>query len=307
MPEKDEQKKLYDAACKKVLSEKGIIANILKACVSEFKDCSVSDIVSNYIQGSPEVGLTTVEADSVATRIESQQTEDKSENEGTVYYDVRFTAVAPSDGELIELIINIEAQNDFHPGYPLLKRAIYYCSRLISSQNGTVFVRSHYEKIQKVYSIWVCTNPTKEWEYTITRYQMQEQHIAGEAKANPEDYDLLVPITVCLGDKRYTELTGLLRMLNLVLLDNVSSQDKTEALSKEFEIQVTPHLEKGVVEMCNLSEGVEKRAIEREKINIAIKLLKLHLPLSGIQTATELSEELIKKLAKDNHLTVIEG
>lgn len=25
MPEKDEQKKLYDAACKKVLSEKGII------------------------------------------------------------------------------------------------------------------------------------------------------------------------------------------------------------------------------------------------------------------------------------------
>lgn len=100
MPEKDEQKKLYDAACKKVLSEKGIIANILKACVSEFKDCSVSDIVSNYIQGSPEVGLTTVEADSVATRIESQQTEDKSENEGTVYYDVRFTAVAPSDGEL---------------------------------------------------------------------------------------------------------------------------------------------------------------------------------------------------------------
>lgn len=49
--------------------------------------------------------------------------------------------------------INLEAQNDFNPGYPLLKRAVYYCGRMISSQYGTVFVKSHYEKIQK---IWEC-------------------------------------------------------------------------------------------------------------------------------------------------------
>ena len=34
--------------------------------------------------------------------------------------------------------INLEAQNDFNPGYPLLKRAVYYCVRMISSQYGTV-------------------------------------------------------------------------------------------------------------------------------------------------------------------------
>lgn len=27
-----------------------------------------------------------------------------------------------------------------NPGYPLLKRAVYYCGRMISSQYGTVFV-----------------------------------------------------------------------------------------------------------------------------------------------------------------------
>ena len=263
MSEAEEQKRQYDAACKNVLSEKGIIANILQDCVGEFQTCSIDEIVNRCIEGQPETGTVVVEPNGGISRITSQQVEDKSEREGTVFYDIRFTAVAPSDGKPIRLIINIEAQNNFHPGYPLLKRAIYYCSRMISSQYGTVFTKSHYEKIEKVYSIWICTMPTKKWAYTITRYRMREENLVGQTQAPREDYDLLTPILVCLGSKQYTELKGLLRMLNLVLLDNVSPEGKTKTLKEEFHVQVTPHLEKGVAEMCNLSEGIEKRGEAR--------------------------------------------
>lgn len=99
--------------------------------------------------------------------------------------------------------------------------------------------------------------PTKKWAYTITRYRMREENLVGQTQAPREDYDLLTPILICLGAKQYTELKGLLRMLNLVLLDNVSPESKTKTLKEEFHVQVTPHLEKGVVEMCNLCEGVE--------------------------------------------------
>ncbi len=34
----------YDAACKRVLSEKAILARIMKACLEEYKDCDVNDI-----------------------------------------------------------------------------------------------------------------------------------------------------------------------------------------------------------------------------------------------------------------------
>ena len=263
MSEAEEQKRQYDAACKNVLSEKGIIANILQDCVGEFQTCSIDEIVNRCIEGQPETGTVLVEPNGGISRITSQQVEDKSEREGTVFYDIRFTAVAPSDGKPIRLIINIEAQNNFHPGYPLLKRAIYYCSRMISSQYGTVFTKSHYEKIEKVYSIWICTMPTKKWAYTITRYRMREENLVGQTQAPREDYDLLTPILVCLGSKQYTELKGLLRMLNLVLLDNVSPESKTKTLKEEFHVQVTPHLEKGVAEMCNLSERIEKRGEAR--------------------------------------------
>lgn len=59
-------------------------------------------------------------------------TEDKSPNEGTVTYDIRFYAAAPGSQGRIGLILNVEAQSDFYPGYPLVKRGIYYCCRMVS-------------------------------------------------------------------------------------------------------------------------------------------------------------------------------
>lgn len=84
--------------------------------------------------------------------------EDNTVTERTVRYDIRFFAIVPSLGEVISLIINVESQNDFYLGYPIIKRAIYYDSRMISDQYGTVFTKSYYEKICKVYSIWICLN-----------------------------------------------------------------------------------------------------------------------------------------------------
>ena len=281
-----ERKARYDAECKQVLSEKGILAQILKDCTEEFHSCSIDDIVNKYIQDSPEVGQVTVMPGEM--KVESTHTEDKSSTEGTVFYDIRFNAVAPVDGKLIRLIINIEAQNDFHPGYPLLKRAMFYGCRMISSQYGTVFVRSEYGKIEKVYTIWVCMEPTEKWAYTITRYHMEEENVIGNAKAPKADYDLITPILVCLGRKKYTELQGVLRLLNLLFVDNIGKDEKVTTLKRDFGIQTTPKLEKGVAEMCNLSEGIERRGEERGKLS-AVKNL-----METMQITAEKAMELLK-------------
>ncbi len=110
------------------------------------------------------------------TPIRGAQTEDSTIKEGTVTYDIRFYAVVPRSGEMASLILSIEAQNDFYPGYPIIKRGIYYCSRMISSQYGVEFVDNQYEKICKVYSIWICANPPKYWENTINRYVIHKKN-----------------------------------------------------------------------------------------------------------------------------------
>ena len=142
-----DEKAAYDAACKKLLSEKIILAWIMKNCLEEYRNCDVDEIAEKYIEGTPQVGEIAVAPDesNKTSMIHGIGTEDTSLTEGTVTYDIRFFAAAPISGELIRLIINVEAQNDFYPGYPLIKRGIYYCSRMISSQYGTEFTESHYE------------------------------------------------------------------------------------------------------------------------------------------------------------------
>ena len=163
----------YDAACKRVLSEKAILARIMKSCLEEYKDQDVNDIAEKYIEGQPQVSAVPVLPDEGGTVISGMDTEDKSVREGTVTYDIRFRAIVPGSEEQIALIINVEAQNDFYPGYPLIKRGIYYCSRMISSQYGREFTGPHYEKIKKVYSIWICMKPPQYRENTITRYRLE--------------------------------------------------------------------------------------------------------------------------------------
>lgn len=281
----------YDAACKRLLSEKAILARIMKECLEEFQDIPVTDIENKYIEGTPEIGETPVLPDDATPRIQGAANEDAAIREGTITYDIRFRAIAPKDGGYIQLIINIEAQNDYYPGYPLIKRGMYYCSRMISSQYGVDFPPEQYKGVKKVYSIWICMNPPKSRENTINRYHMTEEHLVGEAREVRENYDLLTVLMVCLGDSDCTQ--GLLRMLDVLLSSRMAPAAKTDVLEKEFEIPISRSFETEVSGMCNLSKGVwqdgEREGIEKGKIEgkIETKLQDIKLLMDTLKLTME--------------------
>ena len=163
----------------------------------------------------------------------------------------------------IALIINVEAQNDFYPGYPLIKRGIYYCSRMISSQYGREFTGPHHEKIKKVYSIWICMNPPKVRENTITRYRLVEEHLVGEGKEPVRNYDLLSIVMLCLGGPDGENYDGVLRMLDVLLSNETSEAEKRKVLRDDYDIQMTRTMEQEVSVMCNLSKGVMEKGMAK--------------------------------------------
>lgn len=250
----------YDAACKRILSEKAILARIMKSCLEEYKDCNVTDIAEKYIEGQPQVAMVPVLPDENGTIITGMDTEDKSLHEGTVTYDIRFQALVPGTEEQIALIINVEAQNVFHPGYPLIKRAVYYCSRMISAQYGREFTGSHYEKIKKVYSIWICMNPPQYRQNTINRYRLVEETITGDAEEPAGNYDLLSIIMVCLGGPERENYDGILRMLDVLLSENTTEAEKRKILQDDYDIQMTQTMKEEVELMCNLSQGIKEKS-----------------------------------------------
>ena len=237
----------------------------MKSCLEEYADCQVQEIVEKYIEEKPQIGEVPVAPDEREDTplIQGTGVEGTSITEGRVSYDIRFTAAVPSEKEKIGLLLNVEAQNKFHPGYPLIKRGIYYCCRMVSSQYGTVFTKSHYGKIKKVYSIWICTNPPKYRQNTINRYAISEENFVGEVKEPKRNYDLLSALMICLGKPEKGKGQDILRLLSVLLSSEVRGAEKKAILENEYHIEMSREMEEEVSQMCNLSEAVEERGIQK--------------------------------------------
>ena len=198
-----------------------------------------------------------------AARIRGMNLEDKLLTEGMVIYDIRFTAIAPSTGEPIRMIVNIEAHSDFSPGYPIVKRAIYYASRLISAQHDTEFSHFHYEDLRKVYSIWVCTMPRALYRNTITKYSIAKTDVVGHAPEPVENYNLLTVVMLCLGQDQDGNYEGILKMLGVLLSQEMQAQEKMKTLKNEFNLPMTQTMESEARDMCSLGEQVLLQGYEK--------------------------------------------
>ncbi len=55
-----EEKEKLDAACKRLLANKIILAWIMKHNMEEYRECSVKDIAEKYIEGTPQVATAPV-------------------------------------------------------------------------------------------------------------------------------------------------------------------------------------------------------------------------------------------------------
>ena len=292
----------YDRTAKKLLANKQILAQIMKGCVNEYSDCTVDDIVEKYIEGTPEVGSVGVHVDDTnrpkksTDVIKGSNNEDSTLTEGTLFYDVRFDAIAPKSAdsteqeEVIRLIINVEAQTKFKPEYPLTKRAIYYCSRMISAQHGPIFKKSEYGKIRKVYSIWVCTKPSDEFQNTLTRYSIRPEPLIGNAAEKSENYDLMSVVTICLGKSDAENYTGILKFLDVLLSSSRAATEKKKILEEEFGVAMSEELEREVLIMCNLSQGVKAEGRE-EGIGIGEMRMLIKQVRKGRVTVEEAAED----------------
>lgn len=277
----------YDDACKRLLSHKEVLARILKECVSEYKSYDI-ETIKNCIGKDISISK---EAIHQFERVVNENTEDGSVTEGLIKFDIKFTAITP-DKEPIQLIINVENQNDYSPGYPLVKRCIYYACRLISAEHETVFKNDDYDKIVKVYTIWICTSNFEKEEPRITEFVLDKKELLGKSyPIKKKDYDLLdiIIIRLCKNPNDYD--SDIIRFLTYLLSHKFSVAERKRVLSQDYNIKMHEVLE-GVDTMSGLGAAIR----QEEKIEIAKNMLKDNLPISAIIKYTGLSKEEVEKL-----------
>ena len=264
----DERNAAYDSLAKRFLARKSILAHILKHTVAEFADSSLLDIERKYIEGDPTATINTIPLDDTLD-IKGKHTESNSPLEGLVTFDIIFDAIAPSTGEPIKLIINIEPQKTTSSiDYKLMKRAVYYIARLISSQKEKEFHGDDYNGLKKVYSIWICMDVQNYRANSIQEYHLTENVLHGKFHDELKNYDLLKIIILNLGTKKTSH--KLLDLLHLIFMDLKLADEKEKILLDEYDITLTRDMRKELTEMSGLMEPLlkataEKTAAETEK------------------------------------------
>ena len=144
-----------DLSCKRVLALKVIMAPILQKVVKEYHDYTPEEIAEQFID-SAEIELFREVSPGFGNRkefVENDSTESNVPGEGRLYYDIKVKSRLPEEYRTptqIVLHINVEAQKEYRPGYPIEKRGIYYISRILSSQSEKVTEGISYAGIQKV-------------------------------------------------------------------------------------------------------------------------------------------------------------
>lgn len=276
------EKSYLDSGCKALLGCTAVAAFIVKNCIPEFHDMSLEEIQEYIIYKKAKSQMTPEElaeiqagntspveigchiVDDLPDKLNEKNVESKSTNEGTIYYDVLFDIGMP-DGKSppSRVIVDIEAQNEFKPGYAILKRGSFYCGRMISAQKETVFRNSDYNKLQKVYSIWLCIAPDEDVRGVCNAYNMSEICLAKEHHFPKEQYDNFCIILACLQDKQ--SANNMVRFFSSVFDNEMPVEEKLD-LARECGLQVTADVKEGINQMCNYSDYVEQKGIEKGRI-----------------------------------------
>lgn len=267
-----------DEVAKKLVKHKIILAEILKECVEEFRDYEIPFIENRCIVGDVQMDEVSVDQDTedADSSIVGSDTEDNSHKEGLVRYDLVFDARVPKTGEVIRLIINVEIQVDVNPGYPLITRVIYYLSRLISRQKGTVFTKSDYGKIRKVYSIWICPDPSKENRNSIAEYGIAQLKAIGKVDEPVENYDKMRGIVISLNDDGMDNRTDIIRLLSTLLSTTETVERRKQILEGEFNIPMTKEIEEEMQDMCNFGSAIQSYGEQTGQVKLILSTMRKH-------------------------------
>lgn len=294
----------YDDRAKRLLGNKIILAHILVKTVDEFKGMNPKDVVP-CIEGEPfisvvpvELGLTNAEkipfGDGMkdGQRIVGLNTENAEINEGLIRFDIIFY-VRMKDG-ISQIIVNIEAQKDEPAGYNILNRAIFYVSRLVSSQKERDFEKTNYNDIKRVFSIWVCMN--------MDENNMAYVHLAKDDLVGSHPWkgglDLLNIVLIGIANELpdHDEKYELHRLLSTILSMKLSVDEKLGIMETEYSIQIDEKIREDVSAMCNLSQGIRENATDNAIVDIIINMYENNFTIDQIALATKKSVEEIKNI-----------
>ena len=160
----------------------------------------------------------------------------------------------------------------------------------------------NYDDIKKVYSIWVCMGMK---ENTMCHIHLTKDDLIGYHNWQG-NLDLLNIIMIGISDilPEHDNIYEMHRLLSALFSEKLSVAEKIDIINNEYDIPVANNIMEEVNIMCNLSQGIEDKALEAGKaaaqIDIILNMYKNNFTVEQIALATQHKVDEIKEIIKNN-------
>ena len=176
-------------------------------------------------------------------------------NTSLVRLDTLVEAVTPDKKNSIRIRFNIETQAVANPGYLITNRAQSYAAMLLATQNKDCTGSKKYTDLRKVYTVWVCLNPSGEEVNSVNRFGMLPHPSNVSCTSIPSLMEIIL-INLC---KIYSdEGPSITDLLNLIFSVGTDDEKRQNVLKKRYNLEVDLELIREVRQMTDwLTEARE--------------------------------------------------
>ena len=168
------------------------------------------------------------------------------------------------------------------------------CDRgiLISSQKERDFVNTNYDDIKQVFSIWICMN--------MDDNSLSHIHLTKDEMLKPCNWkgnlDLLNIVLIGITNEipEHDEKYEMHRLIGALLSSELKEQEKLDIIEHEYNIPISQEFREDVRIMCNLSQGIEDKAIAK----IVMNMYKIGYTPNQIADAVGVSVDEVEAIIK---------